>query len=56
MNEIAKAIESRQRANGCNLDIDPDDWGRPCCDICICADEAAGRKSMQDRCREEGLP
>jgi hypothetical protein len=34
-------IEARQRANGCNEDNEPGDWGRPCCDLCICADEAA---------------
>ena len=49
-------IEARQRANKCNQDDEPEDWGRPCCDLCICADEAAGRMSMQDKCRAEGLP
>lgn len=34
------AIEARQRANGCNQDNEPDDWGVPCCDRCLCASEA----------------
>lgn len=51
----AAAIEARQRANNCNQDNEPDDWGRPCCNLCICADEAVGRKSLRDMCRDEGL-
>lgn len=52
----AAAIEARQRANGCNQDDEPGDWGRPCCDRCCCADEAAGRESHADECRKMGLP
>lgn len=51
----SSTIKARQQANGCNQDNEPDEWGKPCCDFCICADEAAGRKSMKDECREEGL-
>lgn len=53
--ELAEAITARQRANGCNQDNEPDDWGIPCSAICVCADEAMGRKSMEDILREEGL-
>lgn len=38
--DLAVAIEARQRANGCNQDNDPDEWGVPCCDRCFCAYEA----------------
>lgn len=56
MSEDAKRIEARQRANGCNQDDEPEDWGRPCCtEFCVCADQAAGRKSIEDECREAGL-
>ena len=51
----AAAIEARQRANGCNQDNEPKDWGVPCCALCVCADQAAGRKSLEDECREAGL-
>lgn len=47
-------IEARQRSNGCNQDNEPGDWGRPCCDKCLCADEAVGTGSYLDECREMG--
>jgi len=56
MTERSVLIEAWQRVNGCNEDNDPDDWGVPCCtEFCICADKAAGRKSIEDECREAGL-
>jgi hypothetical protein len=38
---FVERVEARQRANGCNRDDEPDQWGRPCCRSCVCADEAA---------------
>lgn len=35
------AIEARQRANGCNQDNDPGEWGVSCCACCVCEREAS---------------
>lgn len=42
MADRSPEIEACQRANGCNQDDDPDDWGVPCCNGCLCAEQAKG--------------
>lgn len=33
------ALEAIQRRNGCNPDNQLEDWGVPCCSVCVCADD-----------------
>lgn len=45
------SILVRQKINKCY----PEFKGDACCDMCICADEAMGRPSMDDQCVKLGV-
>lgn len=46
-NHCCPALEAQQRANGCNHDNEPGDWGVPCCDLCMCKQQIAAAQLLR---------